>query len=50
MVVFRIERTRDYTVMSNHHLRNANPSTDLAKRKKLAQSLQSHHIIGDPRA
>ena len=25
MAVFRIERTRDYTVMSNHHLRNANP-------------------------
>ena len=23
MAVFRIERTRDYTVMSNHHLRNA---------------------------
>ena len=26
MAVFRIERTRDYTVMSNHHLRNANLS------------------------
>lgn len=23
MVVFRIEKKRDYTVMSNHHLRNA---------------------------
>ena len=23
MEVFRIEKTRDYTVMSNHHLRNA---------------------------
>ena len=23
MAVFRIEKTRDYTVMSNHHLRNA---------------------------
>ena len=22
MAVFRIERTRDYTVMSNHHLRD----------------------------
>ena len=22
MAIFRIERTRDYTVMSNHHLRN----------------------------
>ena len=26
MAVFRIERTRDYTVMSNHHLRDANLS------------------------
>ena len=26
MAVFRIERIRDYTVMSNHHLRNANLS------------------------
>ncbi len=26
MAVFRIERTRDYTVMSNHHLRNVNLS------------------------
>ena len=25
MAVFRIERTRDYTVMSNHHLRNQVP-------------------------
>ena len=22
MAVFRIDKTRDYTVMSNHHLRN----------------------------
>ena len=22
MAVFRVERTKDYTVMSNHHLRN----------------------------
>lgn len=22
MAIFRIEKTRDYTVMSNHHLRN----------------------------
>lgn len=26
MAVFRIEKTRDYTVMSNHHLRNAQMS------------------------
>lgn len=24
MAVFRIEKTRDYTVMSNHHLKNKN--------------------------
>lgn len=23
MAVFRVEKTRDYTVMSNHHLKNA---------------------------
>ena len=23
MAVFRIEKTRDYTIMSNHHLHNA---------------------------
>ena len=26
MAVFRIEKARDYTVMSNHHLRNTNLS------------------------
>ena len=26
MAVFRIEKTRDYTVMSNHHLRDMNLS------------------------
>lgn len=26
MAVFRVERTRDYTVMSNHHLRDKNLS------------------------
>ena len=26
MAVFRIEKTRDYMVMSNHHLRNTNLS------------------------
>ena len=30
MAVFRIEKTRDYTVMSNHHLRNT--STALLKK------------------
>lgn len=26
MAIFRIGKTRDYTVMSNHHLRNTNLS------------------------
>ena len=26
MAVFRVERTKDYTVMSNHHLKNKNLS------------------------
>lgn len=26
MAVFRVERIKDYTVMSNHHLRNKNLS------------------------
>ena len=30
MAVFRIEKTRDYTVMSNHHLRN----TELSLKSK----------------
>ena len=30
MAVFRVEKTRDYTVMSNHHLRN----TDLSLKAK----------------
>ena len=37
MAVFRIERTRDYTVMSNHHLRNAN----LTKCKSVVKRLLS---------
>ena len=35
MAVFRIERTRDYTVMSNHHLRNVNLSIGLVGRAVL---------------
>ena len=30
MAVFRVEKNRDYTVMSNHHLRN----TDLSLKSK----------------
>ena len=39
MAVFRIERTRDYTVMSNHHLRNHELSL---KAKGLLLWLPSH--------
>ncbi len=35
MAVFRVEKTRDYTVMSNHHLRN----TDLSLKAKGLLSL-----------
>ena len=35
MAVFRIEKTRDYTVMSNHHLRN----TELSLKAKGLLSL-----------
>ena len=45
MAVFRIEKNRDYTVMSNHHLRNAG----LSLKSKgplsmvLAGGLELHH-------
>ena len=35
MAVFHIEKTRDYTVMSNHHLR----STQLSRKAKGPLSL-----------
>ena len=38
MAVFRIEKTRDYTVMSNHHLRNAGLSL---KSKGLLSMMRS---------
>ena len=38
MAVFRIEKTRDYTVMSNHHLRNAGLSL---KSKRLLSMMLS---------
>ena len=38
MAVFRIEKTRDYTVMSNHHLRNAGLSL---KTKRLLSMMLS---------
>ena len=41
MAVFRIERTRDYTVMSNHHLRNANLSLKAKGRQHPDQCRQT---------
>ncbi len=47
MAVFRIERTRDYTVMSNHHLRNGELSLKskglLSMMLSLAGGLELHH-------
>ena len=43
MAVFRIDKTRDYTVMSNHHLRN----TELyLKAKGLLSLMLSCRTIG----
>ena len=35
MAVFRVEKTRDYTVMANHHLKNKEK-----KKKNKEQTLQ----------
>ena len=43
MAVFRIERTRDYTVMSNHHLRNEKLSL---KAKGLLSMMLSCRMTG----
>ena len=40
MAVFRIERTRDYTVMSNHHLRNANLSLNVERHIKYTKKIK----------
>ena len=40
MAVFRIEKTRDYTVMSNHHLRNAGLSLKSKGLLSMMLSLQ----------
>ena len=40
MAVFRIEKTRDYTVMANHHLRNTKLSL---KAKGLLGGLGLYH-------
>lgn len=41
MAVFRVERIKDYTVMSNHHLRNKN----LSLKAKGLLSQKSHPAI-----
>ena len=41
MAVFRIEKTRDYTVMSNHHLRDKT----LSLKAKGLLSLSLIHIL-----
>ena len=42
MAVFRIEKTRDYTVMANHHLRN----TKLSLKAKGLPFVLSRHDHG----
>ena len=39
MAIFRIGKTRDYTVMSNHHLRNTNLSLKAKGLRSLVLSL-----------
>ena len=34
MAVFRVEKTKDFTVMSNHHLRNAKLSLSRKARSR----------------
>ena len=43
MAVFRVERIKDYTVMSNHHLRNKNLSL---KAKGLLSQMLSCQTTG----
>ena len=44
MAVFRIERTRDYTVMNNHHLRNHELSLKAKGLLSMMLSLSLIHI------
>ena len=46
MAVFRVERIKDYTVMSNHHLRNKNLS--LKAKGLLSQMLSPAGQLGLP--
>lgn len=45
MAVFRIDKTRDYTVMSNHHLRN----TELSLKAKGLLQCHSSYVVTDPK-
>ena len=42
MAVFRVERTRDYTVMCNHHLKDSNLSL---KAKGLIYQILIHSFL-----
>ena len=45
MAVFRVERTRDYTVMCNHHLKDSNLSLKakgLSAPRSCAGGLRQH--------
>ena len=46
MAVFRIEKTKNYTVMSNHHLRNA--ALSLKAKGLLSQMLWASAKIKTP--
>lgn len=45
MAVFRIEKTRDYTVMANHHLRNTKLSLK-AKGLAGAVPMTASRVLG----
>ena len=46
MAVFRVEKTKDFTVMSNHHLRNV--SLSLKAKELLIESTPSLQIWASP--
>ena len=46
MAVFRVERTRDYTVMCNHHLKDSNLSLKAKGRLSMMLSLSCQSGTG----
>ena len=46
MAVFRVEKTKDFTIMSNHHLRNTESVSythlDVYKRQGYSCAIHSH--------